>query len=140
MLRNGWVDAVVPQTYSISTFTNWANLEATCWQYNRQIFPGIGAYLSSDTTIGNEITYTRSLGMKGNAIYSYAVANNSAPYNGDWWAFAAGTVYSSVVTTPTMPWRNPATATEGIVWGRIRDASTGQYVDDATGAITGKPR
>ncbi len=38
-----------------------------------------------------------------------------------------------------MPWRNPATATEGIVWGRVIDANTGLYVDDATVTVTGGP-
>ena len=38
-----------------------------------------------------------------------------------------------------MPWRNPATATEGIMWGRVSDARTGLYVDDATVTVTGGP-
>jgi hypothetical protein len=38
-----------------------------------------------------------------------------------------------------MPWRNPATATEGIMWGRVKDAKTGLYVDDATVTVTGGP-
>jgi uncharacterized lipoprotein YddW (UPF0748 family) len=139
MLQHGWLDAVIPQTYSSSTFNNWADRIAACWQYNRQIFPGIGAYLNTDATIASEINYTRSKGLKGNCIYSYAVANNSSPYNGDWWTYAAANVYTSIVSTPPMPWRNPATATEGIVWGRVTDANTGSSVDDATVTVTGGP-
>lgn len=139
MLQNGWLDAVIPQTYSSSTFNSWASLCASCWQYNRQIFPGIGAYLNTDATIAGEINSTRSLGLKGNATYSYGVANNSSPYNGDWWAYAAANVFTNVVSTPSMPWRNPATATEGIVWGRVTDNNTGLYVDDATVTVTGGP-
>jgi uncharacterized lipoprotein YddW (UPF0748 family) len=137
MLQHGWLDAVIPQTYSSSTFTSWADLEASCWQYNRQIFPGIGAYLNTDATIASEITYTRSKGMKGNCIYSYGVPNSAG--TSDWWAYAAANVYTNVVSTPPMPWRNPATATEGIVWGRVIDANTGLYVDDATVTVTGGP-
>jgi hypothetical protein len=137
MLRNGWVDAVIPQTYSSNTFSNWANLSVSCWQYTRQIFTGIGAYLNPDAIIANHISYTRSLGLKGNAIYSYAVPNSAG--NSDWWAYAAANVYTDVVATPAMPWRIPATATEGIVWGRVKDASTGLYVDDATVTVTGGP-
>ena len=122
-----------------STFNSWASLCASCWQYNRQIFPGIGAYLNTDATIASEITYTRSLGLKGNSTYSYGVANNSSPYNGDWWAYAAANVFTNVVSTPSMPWRNPATATEGIVWGRVMDNATSLYVDDATVTVTGGP-
>jgi hypothetical protein len=59
--------------------------------------------------------------------------------NSDWWVYAAANVYTNVVSTPPMPWRNPATATEGIVWGRVSDANTGLYVDDATVTVTGGP-
>ena len=137
MLQNGWLDAVIPQTYSSSTFSSWADLSASCWQYTRQIFPGIGAYLNTDSTIASEIAYTRSKGLKGNAIYSYAVPNSAG--NSDWWAYAAAHIYTNVVPTPPMPWRNPATATEGIMWGRVRDAQTGLYLDDATVTVTGGP-
>ena len=137
MLQHGWLDAVIPQTYSSSTFSNWVDRIAACWQYNRQIFPGIGAYLQTDATIAGEITYTRFKGLMGNCIYSYAVPNSAG--NSDWWAYAAANVYTNIVSTPVMPWRNPATATEGIVWGRVTDANTGLYVDDATVTVTGGP-
>jgi uncharacterized lipoprotein YddW (UPF0748 family) len=137
MLQNGWVDAAIPQTYSSSTFTTWADRCSACWQYNRQIFPGIGAYLNTDATIASEISYTRSKGLKGNCIYSYAVPNSAG--NSDWWAYAAANVYTNVVSIPSMPWRNPTTATEGIVWGRVTDANTGLYVDDATVTVAGGP-
>ena len=137
MLQHGWVDAVIPQTYSSGTFSNWADRIAACWQYDRQVFPGIGAYLQTDATIAGEIAYTRDKGLKGNCIYSYAAPNSAG--NNDWWAYAAANVYTDVVSTPSMPWRNPATATEGIVWGRVTDANTGSYVDDATVAVTDGP-
>jgi uncharacterized lipoprotein YddW (UPF0748 family) len=137
MLQNGWVDAAIPQTYSSSTFTTWADRCSACWQYNRQIFPGIGAYLNTDATIASEISYTRSKGLKGNCIYSYAVPNSAG--NSDWWAYAAANVYTNVVSIPSMPWRNPTTATEGIVWGRVTDANTGLDVDDATVTVAGGP-
>ena len=137
MLQHGWVDAVIPQTYSSSTFNTWADRSIACWQYNRQIFPGMGGYLTTDATIAGYINYTRSKGLKGNAIYSYAVPNSAG--NSDWWAYAAANVYTNVVSTPPMPWRNPATATEGIVWGRVTDANTGLFVDDATVTVTGGP-
>lgn len=140
MLQNGWLDAVIPQTYSLGTFTNWANFSASCWQYNRQIFPGIGAYLNTNASIANMIGYTRSIGLKGNAIYSYGVPHtNFVPAESDWWAYAAANVYTNIVSTPPMPWRNPATATEGIVWGRVKDNNTGLYVDDATVTVAGGP-
>jgi uncharacterized lipoprotein YddW (UPF0748 family) len=137
MLQHGWVDAVIPQTYSSSTFNTWADRSAACWQYTRQIFPGMGGYLTTDATIAGYINYTRSKGLLGNSIYSYAVPNSAG--NSDWWAYAAANVYTNIVSTPPMPWRNPATATEGIVWGRVTDANTGLFVDDATVTVTGGP-
>ena len=41
-------------------------------------------------------------------------------------------LFTDVVGTPTMPWRYPATATEGTLWGRVTDPS-GNPVDDAIG-------
>ena len=139
MMQNGWLDAVIPQTYSSSTFNSWADKIASCWQYNRHIYPGIGAYLNVDATIAAAITYTRSKGLKGNCIYSYAVPTSASGSGSGWWAYAAANVYTNIVSTPPMPWRNPATATEGIIWGRVKDANTDQYVDDATVTVTGGP-
>ncbi|MDB6029436.1 MAG: hypothetical protein JWM68_5659 [Verrucomicrobiales bacterium] len=139
MMQNGWVDAMIPQFYSSSTFNSWADRSVNCWQYNRHVFPGIGAYLNTDSTIANEINYTRSIGLKGNCIYSYAVPTSASGSGSGWWAYAAANVYTNTTTTPTMPWRNPATATEGIVWGRVKDLSANVYVDDATVTVTGGP-
>ena len=135
MLQNGYVDAAMPQTYSSSTFNTWADRCANCWQYNRQIFSGIGAYLYGNATIASEISSLRSKGLKGYCTYSYAASST----DGGWWAYAAANVNTSTATIPSMPWRNPATATEGIVWGRVTDANTGLYVDDATVTVTDGP-
>jgi len=135
MLQNGYVDAAIPQTYSSSTFNTWADRCANCWQFNRQIFSGIGAYLYGNATIASEISYLRSKGLKGYCTYSYGASST----DGGWWAYAAANVNTSTATVPTMSWRDPATATEGIVWGRVTDANTGLYVDDATVTVTGGP-
>lgn len=139
MLKNGWVDAVIPQLYAISTYYTWNDRIAACWQYNRHVYPGIGAYLNTDPTIAAAINYSRSKGLKGNSIYSYAVPTSGDGSGSGWWSYAAANVYTNVVGTPPMPWRNPATATEGIVWGRVKDYLTDQYVDDAIVTMVGGP-
>ncbi len=41
-------------------------------------------------------------------------------------------VFTSPAALPTMPWRDPATATDGTLWGRVTDAQTGDPIDNAT--------
>ena len=135
MLQNGWIDAAIPQFYAVTTFTNWANKSHSCWQYNnRMIFPGLGAYLNTNAAILAMLQYTYSIGLQGAATYSYGVPNSGT---GDWWTFVATNLYTNVVSTPTMAWRSPATATEGIMWGQVKDHTTGLPVDDATVTVTG---
>ena len=38
-----------------------------------------------------------------------------------------------------MPWRDPNTATEGYVYGRVTDGLTGEPIDDATIEVNGFP-
>jgi len=49
-----------------------------------------------------------------------------------WYSVVRNNLYTTEVSTPTMSWRDPATATEGTLWGRVTDTSTGDVVDDAT--------
>ncbi len=136
MLQNGWIDTAIPQTYSLSTFTNWADKCSSCWQYNRAIFPGLGAYLNTDQSNLNMLKYAYSIGLTGTATYSYGVPNNTATPT-SWWNFITVNLYTNVVSTPTMPWRNSATATEGIMWGQVKDQITGTNVDNVTVTVTG---
>ncbi|HWX22445.1 MAG TPA: family 10 glycosylhydrolase [Candidatus Binatia bacterium] len=138
MLQNGWLDAAIPMAYSSSTFNSWCDRIYPCWRYNRHIYMGLGAYLNTDATIVSELQYAYNAGFNGGVTYSYAVPNSSATPS-DWWSYVAANLYTNAATVPTMPWRNPATATEGIMWGRVKDANTGLYVDDATVTVTGGP-
>jgi len=141
MLRNGWIDAAIPQVYrsqstSASNFRGWCDRSAACWQYERKIFIGLGAYLNTKTNTVTQLQYAFGDGLQGCATYSYGVPSSDG---GDWWSYAATNIYTNVATVPTMPWRDPATATNGMMWGRVIDVSTGAGVDDATVTITGGP-
>ena len=133
MLQNGWVDAVIPQTYSKSTFKSWADRISSCWVSVRPVFMGMSFSGLSISDITSQISYLRDKGLTGYATYSYY----TAPAN--WWSHAAANVNTSTSGTPIMPWRNPATATEGMMWGRVKDGATGLYVDDATVTVAGRP-
>ena len=146
MLKNGWIDAAFPQMYRTessqsSSFRSWCDRSYSCWQYSRQIFMGLGAYLNPKSNTVTQLQYaftgqSGGNGFKGTATYSYSVPSNDG---GNWWTYAAANIYTSAATVPTMPWRNSATATEGIMWGRVSDNTTGLYVDDATVTVTGGP-
>ncbi|PWU19208.1 MAG: hypothetical protein C5B50_07095 [Verrucomicrobia bacterium] len=139
MLQQGWLDAAIPMCYSSSTFNSWCD-RMTCWRYNRDIFTGVGAYLQTDSTILSEFQYAyNTKGYNGAVTYSYAVANNSSPYNGDFWSYISTNFYTTTASVPTMTWRNPATATEGTMWGRVYDAKAAAYVDNATVTVAGGP-
>lgn len=148
MLQNGWLDAAIPMNYKTeptyhSYFINWCNRAYSCWRYNRHIYMGLGAYLNSKAETLDQLEYAYTgqsggTGFNGAVTYSYGVpTTDSSP--ADWWAYAAANIYTTAATVPTMPWRKPATATEGIMWGRVTDPQSGAYVDDATVTVTDGP-
>ena len=105
------------------------------------MFAGCGGYLAGNTKADNlaQLQYRYRSGLNGTATYSYTAPYDAASDTGDWWSYIASTLFTVVVPTPAMPWRNPATATEGMMWGRVKDANTDLYVDDATVSVASGP-
>jgi uncharacterized lipoprotein YddW (UPF0748 family) len=140
MLQNGWLDAAIPMNYKTSAndsmYRNWCDRCYSCWRYSRHIYMGLGAYLNPMDYTVTQLQYAYGAGLNGAVTYSYGVPSTDA---GDWWSYVAANIYTSTATVPTMPWRNPATATEGLMWGRVKEARTGLYLDDATVIVTGGP-
>jgi len=124
-----------------SLYNNYCDRSYSCWRYNRHIFIGLGAYLNPMSDVATQLRYAfygqaGGSGLNGTVTYSYFVPSTEA---GSWWSYVAANVFTNSATVPAMPWRNPATATEGIMWGRVQDAKTGVYLDDATVTVTGGP-
>jgi len=143
MLQKGWLDAAIPMNYKADTnngslYRSWCDRAYPCWRYNRHIYMGLGAYLNTMANVVAQLQYSFADGFNGAVTYSYGVPN-AAIDPGDWWSYSAANIYTSTATVPNMPWRNPATATEGIMWGRVKDANTALYVDDATVTVIGGP-
>jgi hypothetical protein len=148
MLQNGWLDAAIPMNYKAQTnnaslFNSYCDRTYSCWRFNRHVYVGLGAYLNSKADVLAQLQYVFTGqagggGFNGAVTFSYGVPNTAVD-GGDWWSYAAASIYPSAVSTPSMPWRNPATATEGMMWGRVQDAKSGQYVDDATVTVLGGP-
>ncbi|MGZ5505085.1 MAG: TIGR02597 family protein [Limisphaerales bacterium] len=147
-LQNGWVDAAIPQFYrnqstQATSFKNWIDYSYSCWQYNRQIFAGLGGYLNNMSNSLYQIKYATTgqaggNGLSGISTYSYAAPTNGTDGVGaNWFSYISTNLFTNVVSTPTMTWRSSATATEGIMWGQVKDNTTGLPVDDATVTVTG---
>jgi uncharacterized lipoprotein YddW (UPF0748 family) len=141
MLKNGWLDAAVPQVYRVEAdnadnYAGWCNCSLASWQYQRKIYIGLGAYLNPAADVLTQLQYAYGIGIEGTSIYSYGVPCNDGT---DWWSYVVANLYTNTATVPTMPWRDPATATNGMIWGQVTDSATGKIVDDATVTVFGGP-
>ncbi len=152
-MERGWLDAAIPMNYKEdhcgsepTWYRNWVDRNVGCWKYNRHMFCGQATYLNSMANSVVQMQYCRTAGAHGMVNYSYTGTRNNGlvcdiGWTNDttWFSYLASNFYTSPVPTPTMPWRDPATATEGTIWGRVTDWASGLPVDDATVSISGIP-
>ena len=120
-------------------YNDWCDRCASCWQYSRQIYMGLGAYMNTRSNTVVQLKYAANDGLKGGVIYSYGQPYAPGYDSGDWWSYAATNIYTNTATAPVMPWRNPATATNGMMWGRLKDAKSGSYLDNAKVTVGSLP-
>src|SRR5436305_1991903 len=148
MLQNGCLDSAIPMNYkansnNASLYTAYCDRTYSCWRYNRHVYIGLGAYLNPKSNTVAQLNYayygqSGGTGFNGAVTYSYGVPYATTFDDANsFWPYVIANIYTNVVSTPTMSWRTPATAVSGIVWGRVRDASSGSYTDDATVSVTG---
>jgi len=140
-MEEGYLDAGIPMTYYDydvypSWYRNWVDQEMV-WRYDRHMVVGVGIYLNSFANSVIEIEYARSAGADGICTYSYASTSGSRDW--DWYPYVGGTAFAQPALPPPMPWRDPNTATEGYVYGRVTDGATGEPIDDATIELNGFP-
>ena len=139
-MDEGYLDAGVPMTYYDydsypSWYRHWVD-RALTWRYDRHIFTGPGVYLNDFADSVTEIAYAQDAGTNGICTYSYAQTSESGA-DWSWYTDVAPLVFPEPAPTPTMTWRDPATTTEGYVYGRVTDGLTGAPIDDATIKING---
>ena len=149
-MQRGWLDAGVPMNYKrehlsnqAQWYRNWVDA-ALGWRYDRHIFCGQATYLNTRANSVTQLSYSLNAGADGISTFSYdatADENLDGVPEADWgwYPFIGSGLFASVVPTPAMPWRDPATATEGTVWGRVTDQTTGEPIDGATVSIPGVP-
>lgn len=148
-LQQGWLDAGIPMNYKArpcdeTLYEPWVDRTVSCWRGNRHVYMGVATYMNSFADSVYQIQYACNHGVDGVVTYSYVGTNVtngdcSNTWGTDWtWytSYLPTYCWPQPVAPPTMPWRNPATATEGTFWGRVMNAS-GAPLDDATVTVSG---
>lgn len=142
-MERGWLDAGIPMNYKrehvsneASWYRNWVNA-AIGWSYDRHLFAGQGNYLNRKVNSVTQLAYSLNAGADGVVNYSYASTadentNGQSEQDWAWYTYVSANLFTSTAPTPSMPWRDPAIATEGTLWGRVTDEQTGLPIDGAT--------
>ncbi len=138
----GWLDAGIPMNYKrehdgaqAAWYRNWVN--AVIGMANgRHVYCGQGNYLNSKANSVTQLSYCLGVGADGTCNYSYygtADENLDGNWENDWtwYNYVSANLFTTSVPLPAMPWRDPATATEGVVWGRAADPVTDAPIDGA---------
>lgn len=149
-MQNGWLDMGVPMNYKrdhITTqaawYRNWVDAAAV-WSYNRHFVAGQGNYLNTKANSVAQLDYALDNGADGICTFSYDATadedtNGSPEADWSWYPYLGANLFPTAVPTPTMPWRDPATATEGTLWGRVLDDATGQPIEGSTVRVGALP-
>lgn len=145
-MRMGWLDSSCPMIYyrehNVSQghdvwYRNWVNAART-WSYDRHLIVGQANYLNYMDNSVIQMAWATSDGRADGVInYSYATTRVDGSDYWAWYPYVAQNLYTLPVSTPAMPWRDPATATEGTLWGRVTDNATGEPIDDAEVTVNG---
>ncbi|HPD30944.1 MAG TPA: family 10 glycosylhydrolase [Phycisphaerae bacterium] len=151
-----WLDATIPMNYKrehctdqAQWYRNWVNASVS-WKNGRHVFCGQAGYLNIMPNSITQLAYALNQGSDGTASYSYYATTATEgvcesptqdPWANDWswYPYVAANLFTSPVAIPGMPWRNPATATDGTIWGRIVDSATSLPVDDASVTVGSRP-
>ncbi len=134
----GYLDATIPMCYFDEdsypvTYRQWVDNSVTWAQaYDRHTYIGPGIYLNSFTDSNTQLQYARDAGAGGMSTYSYRGTSDGTATWSDWYDYVSSHVFSQAAVPPPMPWRDPITAVDGTIYGRVADGATGQPLDDAT--------
>ncbi|MBU0638986.1 MAG: carboxypeptidase-like regulatory domain-containing protein, partial [Planctomycetes bacterium] len=117
-------------------YRNWVDA-ALGWRYDRQMICGQGNYLNPKADSVTQLQYSVTAGADGTSNYSYYETadenmNGNSEHDTSWFGYVATNLFTTAVATPAMPWRDPALADEGTLWGRIMNGTTGEPIDGAT--------
>ena len=145
-MRNGWLDMTLPMNYKEdhcgsepTMYRTWVNAATNWWRYNRQTAIGQATYMNTFENSVVQMQYAYDAGANGTVNYSYvatkaveAACDATWATDWSWYTYTAGGVFATAATTPAMPWRKSATATEGTLWGRVMNGDTNLPFDNAS--------
>jgi uncharacterized lipoprotein YddW (UPF0748 family) len=136
----GYLDLGCPMCYDDEReyptwYRNWVDA-AQVWKHERFICIGQANYLNSKANSVTQMLYARNAGAEGMINYSYyATADEDDDgWENDWtwYPYVATNLYTTTAQVPDMPWRDPADATKGTIFGRVTmHAAADEPVDDA---------
>ncbi len=139
----GYLDATVPMCYFdeasygatyrawVTNSVNWANASG------RHTYIGPGLYLNTFADSLAQMQYSRAAGAHGHSTYSYTATNDAGTPWSNWYGYVAANFFTQPTPPPAMPWRDPATATEGYIYGRVADGLTGAPLDNVAVRLGG---
>ncbi len=148
-LEMGWLDAACPMNYKdernashAGYYRSWIDA-AVSYRGARHVYCGQGNYLNSKANSITQLEYVYEAGANGSMNYSYrSTADEDDDGNSEadwsWYSYVADALFIAPAPTPPMPWRDPSTATEGTLWGRVMHRANGQPLDDVAVAVAGQ--
>lgn len=149
-MERGWLDTGIPMNYKrehsaneAQWYRNWVNA-AINWSYNRHIVAGQAPYLNTKANSITQMSFALNAGTDGVCTFSYdatADENTNGTPETDWtfYPYMAANLFTAPAAVPDMPWRDPAVATEGTLWGRVTNGTTDETLDGATITIGALP-
>lgn len=147
-MRLGWLDAVCPMNYmgehvssEYERYRDGVN-NALAFRHGRHLY--MGQSLTKNTMANSiiQMRFALDAGCDGLINFSYGFTADEnldgvSETDWSWYPYVGAHLYTEPAPTPVMPWRDIATATEGTLWGRVTDISTGRPVDDAEVTVAG---
>ncbi len=142
-LRMGWLDGGLPMCYDREYnssqalyYRHWVD-KCMIWRYDRHMYIGQAAYLNTMADSVTQMRYAYDAGANGTVNYSYWTTvdsdmNGTGENDFNWYPYVGANLFTAPAPVPSMPWRDPATAVEGTLYGRVLDGATMNPVDDAT--------
>ena len=149
-MESGWLDAGVPMNYKrdwntneATWYRNWVNA-AVGWSYQRHMVIGQANYLNPKARSVTQLQYALNHAAEGTCNYSYygtADEDMNGQWENDWtwYAYVGNNLFTTPVALPALPWRDPASATEGTLFGRITHAGTQAPLDFAGVTVGNAP-